>query len=82
MVDAVLKPNRLNPEEQLPNGGNWPAAGVRTKLVQAGSAALTGSNLVVSDEITTETTDPAVFDDYLQHWKAIWRSHEIHIYPY
>ncbi|MDX6276166.1 MAG: hypothetical protein QOJ72_294 [Nocardioidaceae bacterium] len=79
MVDAVLKANRLNPEEVPPNGGTWPQ---RTKLVQAGSAALTGSNLVVSDEITTETTDPAVFDDYLQHWKAIWKSHEIHIYPY
>jgi hypothetical protein len=82
MVDAVLKPNRLNPEEQLPTGGDWPSAGSRTKLVQAGSAALTGSNLVVSDEVTTETTDPAVYDDYLQHWKAIWKSHEIHIYPY
>jgi hypothetical protein len=82
MVDAVLKPNRLNPEEQLPTGGNWPSAGVRTKLVQAGSAALTGSNLVVSDEVTTESTDPEVYDDYLQHWKAIWKSHEIHIYPY
>ncbi|MCW2749434.1 MAG: hypothetical protein JWR83_544, partial [Aeromicrobium sp.] len=25
MVDAILKPNKLNPEEQLPTGGNWPA---------------------------------------------------------
>jgi hypothetical protein len=82
MVDAVLKPNHLNSEEQLPTGGNWPSTGARVKVLQAGSAALTGSNLVVSDEVTTETTDPAVYDDYLQHWKAIWKSHEIHIYPY
>lgn len=82
LVDAVLKPNRLNREEQAPTGGPWPAAGLRTKLVQAGSAALTGSNLIVSDEITTETTDPAVFDDYLQHWKAILRSKEYRNFAY
>ena len=41
---------------------------------QAGSAALTGSNLIVSDEITTETTDPSVYKEYLEHWYAIWRS--------
>ena len=43
---------------------------------------MTGSNLIVSDEITTETTDPGVYDDYLQHWKAIWKSNEIHSFPY
>ncbi|MGA8986434.1 phospholipase D-like domain-containing protein [Aeromicrobium sp.] len=82
LVDAVLKANRLNPEEQLPGGGSWPSDGSRTKLVQAGSAALTGSNLVVSDEVTTETTDAGVYDDYLEHWKAILKSREIHNFPY
>jgi hypothetical protein len=85
LVEAKLKKNLLNPEEVAADGttySNWPSTGIRTKLVLAGSAALTGSNLVVSDEITTETTDPEIFDDYLQHWKAIWKSHEIHNYPY
>lgn len=82
LVDAVLKPNKLNPEERLPTGGVWPSGGARIQLVQAGSAALTASNLVASDEITTETTDPAVYDDYLQHFKAILKSHEYHNYPY
>lgn len=85
MVDAKMRYNRLNKEEVSPSGKgykSWPNGGERVQLVQAGSAALTGSNLVASDEITTETTDPAVFDDYLQHWKAIWKSKEIRNYPY
>lgn len=85
LVDAKLTRNRLNPDEVAVDGtrySNWPSSGIRTKLVHAGSAALTGSNLVVSDEITTETTDPAVYEDYLQHWKAILKSREIHNYPY
>jgi hypothetical protein len=52
------------------------------KVVQAGSASLTGSNLVVSDEITTETTDPNMYEDYLEHWKAILKSREYKRYPY
>lgn len=85
LVEAKMTRNRLNPEEVAVDGttyGNWPSSGIRTKMVQAGSAALTGSNLVASDEITTETTDPAVYEDYLQHWKAILSSREIHNYPY
>jgi hypothetical protein len=83
LVDAKLRSNPLNPEEVAPDGTtNWPADGVRMKLVQAGSASLTGSNLVVSDEITTETTDPSIYEDYLEHWKAILKSHEYKAYPY
>ncbi|NRQ50910.1 phospholipase D-like domain-containing protein [Aeromicrobium stalagmiti] len=85
LVEAKLKKNRLNPEEVAIDGtkyNDWPNDGIRTKMVQAGSAALTGSNLVVSDEITTETIDPAVYEDYLQHWKAILKSNEYHSYPY
>ncbi|KRC63523.1 hypothetical protein ASE12_01335 [Aeromicrobium sp. Root236] len=82
LVDAILKPNKLNPEEQLPSGGAWPAAGSRTKLVQAGSAALTGSNLIASDEVTTETTDAGIYDEYLEHFKAILKSREYHNFPY
>lgn len=85
LVDAKLTRNRFNPQEVAVTGatyGSWPASGIRTKLVLGGSAALTGSNLVASDEITTETTDPAVYEDYLQHWKAILKSREIHNYPY
>jgi hypothetical protein len=85
LVDAKLRSNRLNPEEVAPDGttsANWPATGVRMKVVQAGSASLTGSNLVVSDEITTETTDPTMYEDYLEHWKAILKSHEYKRYPY
>ncbi|KQX76038.1 MULTISPECIES: phospholipase D-like domain-containing protein [Aeromicrobium] len=83
LVDAKLGPNRLNPEEVAPDGtGNWPAGGVRMKMVQAGSASLTGSNLVASDEITTETTDPSIYEDYLEHWKAILKSHEYKAYAY
>ncbi|MCL3818555.1 phospholipase D-like domain-containing protein [Aeromicrobium wangtongii] len=83
LIDAKLRRNTLNPEEVAPDGTtNWPADGVRVKLVQAGSASLTGSNLVVSDEITTETTDPSIYEDYLEHWKAILKSHEYKAYPY
>jgi hypothetical protein len=85
LVDAKLKRNLLNPEEVAPDGttsGNWPADGIRMKVVQAGSASLTGSNLVVSDEITTETTDPTMYEDYLEHWKAILKSREYKRYPY
>lgn len=83
LIDAKMRRNVLNPEEAQPDGTlNWPADGVRTKFVQAGSASLTGSNLVVSDEITTETTDPSIYEDYLEHWKAILKSHEYKAYPY
>ncbi len=85
LVDAKLKRNNLNPEEVAPDGtvaANWPADGIRMKLVQAGSASLTGSNLVVSDEITTETTDASIYEDYLQHWKAILKSREYKPYAY
>lgn len=82
LVEAKLRPNFYNPEERLPNGTVWPKDGARATVVQAGSAALTGSNLVASDEITTETTDPAVYDAYLEHWKAILQSHEYRNFPY
>jgi hypothetical protein len=83
LIDAKLRRNVLNPEETQPDGtANWPADGVRVKMVQAGSASLTGSNLVVSDEITTETTDPSIYEDYLEHWKAILKSHEYKAYSY
>lgn len=82
LVEAKLRRNVYNPEERLPNGNAWPAEGARATVVQAGSAALTGSNLVGSDEITTETTDPAIYDAYLDHWKAILQSREYQNYPY
>lgn len=88
LVDALLKRNELNREEVAVNGNNysnWGGTGggsVRTRLVQAGSAALTGSNLIASDEVTTETTDAGVYDEYLQHWKAILASMEMKRYPY
>jgi len=90
LVDALLTRNPLNPEEVAADGteyGNWGGRTdgkgvVRTRLVQAGSAALTGSNLVASDEVTTETTDAGLYDEYLEHWKAIWKSQEIHRYTY
>lgn len=82
LVSAKMGPNKLNPEERQVNGEPFPAAGAHVKLVQAGSAALTGSNLIVSDEITTETTDPQVFQDYLEHWDAIWKSPEHADYAY
>lgn len=71
LIEAVMKANPLNSEELQPNGRVFPAKGVPLKFVQAGSAALTGSNLIVSDEITTESTDPQVYADYLEHWSAI-----------
>jgi hypothetical protein len=76
LVEAKLKANPWNKEELLPNGENFSKYpnGTFVRVVQAGSAALTGSNLVVSDEITTETTDPSVYKEYLEHWYAIWRS--------
>ncbi len=85
LIDANMGPNPLNPQERQWNGAVFPsraAGGARVRMVQAGSAALTGSNLVVSDEVTTETTDPEVFEDYLEHWKAIWKSREHHDYLY
>ncbi len=85
LVDAKLTSNALNPEEVAPDGttaANWPADGIRMKLTQAGSASLTGSNLVASDEITTETSDPTIYEDYLQHWKAILSSHEYNAFAY
>ncbi|GAA0210451.1 hypothetical protein GCM10008944_30620 [Cytobacillus oceanisediminis] len=74
LVEAKLKPNSWNTEELTPNGKAFSSSGTFTRVVQAGSAALTGSNLIVSDEITTETTDPALYQEYLEHWSAIWRS--------
>ena len=85
LVAAVLGPNKLNPEEILPTqqpGDSWPSTGARVKVVQAGSASLTGSNLVASDEITTETTNLAVYNQYLEHWRLINRSYEFKRYPY
>lgn len=85
LVEAKLRRNPLNKEEVAADGSTystWPSAGVRTKLVQAGSAALTGSNLVVSDEITTETTDAAIYADYIEHWKAIWKSKDLRNFAY
>lgn len=82
LVDAKLKPNKLNPEERTPAGRVWPKSGTRVKLVLAGSAALTGSNLVASDEITTETTDATVYEAYLEHWRAISSSRSYGIWKY
>lgn len=82
LIDAKLKPNPLNPEERTPQGRVWPKAGSRATLVLAGSAALTGSNLVASDEITTETTDPDVYDAYIEHWKAITTTKSYGIFKY
>ena len=85
LVEAKMVRSYLNVEELDLDGNLYPedpADAVRTKLVQAGSAALTGSNLIVSDEITTETTDPAIYDDYLEHWKSILKSREYTNYPY
>ena len=75
LIEAHMRKNKLNPAETTPDGAY-------VKFVQAGSAALTGSNLVVSDEVTTETTDEQIYEDYLQHWKAIWKSHEFRGYKY
>ncbi len=85
LVDAKMVRSYLNPRELTLDGYFYPedrSQAIRTKLVQAGSAALTGSNLIVSDEITTETTDPSVYDDYLEHWKAISKSYNYKNYPY
>jgi hypothetical protein len=85
MVDAKMTRGAFNDVERLPTGEVWPGGGktpVRIKLVQAGSAALTGSNLIVSDEITTETTDPGVYAKYLEHWDAIVGSNEFRDFPY
>lgn len=82
-IDAIMTKNKLNPEERQANGEAYPASGgVRTRFVQTGSANMTGSNLVVSDEIFIESTDPQIFNDFLQHWKAILKSHEHRDYPY
>lgn len=83
LIDALLKKNTQNPSEVQANGAAWPASGgARATMVQAGSAALTGSNLLSSDEVTTESLDPDVYADYLQHWRNIGRSYEYKIYPY
>lgn len=71
LVDAKLRPNPMLPEERTPDGEVWPAAGKHVKLVLSGSANLTGSNLVASDELTTITTDPDVYDAYIEHWRAL-----------
>ncbi|TXL62900.1 phospholipase D-like domain-containing protein [Aeromicrobium terrae] len=88
LVEAKFKANKLNPEE-LPPGVDpsvspataW-SGGVRLKLVQAGSAALTASNLIASDEITTESTNPELYEQYLEHWRAINVTPKFHPYPY
>jgi hypothetical protein len=82
LVEGKLKPNGWNTDERLPNGDPWPKAGAYVKMVQGGSAALTGSNLVVSDEITSESTNPEVYEDYLEHYKAIWKSREYKAWNY
>ncbi len=85
LVDAMIGPTSSTLRSGRSTVTCTPLAGgrpQRIKLAQAGSAALTGSNLVTSDEITTETTDPAVYDDYLEHWKAILTSRNYKIYPY
>lgn len=82
LVDAKLKPNKLNPEERLPNGKKWPASGARVKVTLAGSANLTGSNLVASDEITTITTDPDIYDAYVEHWRAVTQTKAYGIFKY
>jgi hypothetical protein len=77
LVEAKLRANPWNSDERLPNGQTFssqPGGIAFVRVVQAGSAALTGSNLVVSDEVTTESTDPAVYREYLEHWDAIGRS--------
>lgn len=82
-IDALMTRNKLNPEEAQANGEPYPfSGGVRTRFVQTGSANMTGSNLVVSDEVFMESTDPQVFDDYRQHWKAISKSYEHKDFPY
>ncbi|MFS0884599.1 phospholipase D-like domain-containing protein [Aeromicrobium sp. 179-A 4D2 NHS] len=82
LVDAKLKPNALNPEERLPNGRAWPRSGSRVKLTLSGSANLTGSNLVASDEITTITTDPDVYDSYVEHWRAVTQTKAYGVFKY
>ncbi len=82
LVDAKLKPNRLNPEERLPNGQAWPKSGSRVKLTLSGSANLTGSNLVASDEITTITTDADVYDSYVEHWRALTQTKAYGVFKY
>jgi len=82
LVDAKLKPNALNPEERLPNGRAWPKSGARVKLTLAGSANLTGSNLVASDEITTITTDPDVYDAYVEHWRSVTQTRAYGVFKY
>lgn len=76
LVEAKLKANPWNKQELTPAGNSFNSYpnGIFVRVVQAGSASLTGSNLVVSDEITTETTDPSVYKEYLEHWYAIWKS--------
>ena len=79
LVEAKFRRNPLNPEEVAPAGqtwSTWPASGIQMTMVQAGSAALTGSNLIQSDEVTTESTDPDVFEEYLEHWQALLGSRE------
>ncbi|GAA3534593.1 hypothetical protein GCM10022234_34290 [Aeromicrobium panaciterrae] len=83
LIEALLKKNPQNPLEVQANGAPWPTSGgARATMVQAGSAALTGSNLLASDEVTTESLDPDVYADYVQHWRNIGRSYEYKIYPY
>lgn len=82
LVDAKLKRNKMNPEERLPGGGVWPKSGARVKLVLAGSANLTGSNLVASDEITTITTDPDVYDAYVEHWRSVTQTKSYGVFKY
>lgn len=85
LVEARFRRNPLNPEEVGPGGekyNDWPSNGVPMTMVLSGSAALTGSNLVESDEVTTESTDPDVYDDYMEHWRAILGSAEYRPFSY
>lgn len=82
LIDAKMKPNPLIPDERTPDGGVWPKSGTRVKMVSSGSANLTGSNLVASDELTTITTDPDVYDAYVEHWRAVSTTKPYGIFKY
>jgi hypothetical protein len=85
LIEGKIMKSALNTYERKPDGSAWApgaADAIQGTMVQAGSAALTGSNLVASDEVTTESLDPQVFADYLEHWRGINRSYEFRNYPY
>lgn len=85
LIEARMMRSALNTYERKPDGSPWAAGAANAipmTMVQAGSAALTGSNLVSSDEVTTESLDPQVYADYLEHWRALNISREFRNYPY